>query len=89
MTGYTYRWNDAQTDATLVPIGNCAQCHRPGIAGVGAFELLANVGAFDARASSPLSLTGIVVGPLSFPLTDPAHRVLVPGAPAFSQLLAR
>ncbi|MBI4621805.1 MAG: hypothetical protein HY736_01130 [Verrucomicrobia bacterium] len=190
VTGYTYRWNDAQTDATLVPVGgatqvfqvtdngvtrpqtwtfpsrldcqtchnsvggpvlsfntrqlnrpgragainqiaalaqagyldvssvpapaalpvlvnaadtnlplelrvrsyldvNCAQCHRPGITGAGAFELLANVGAFDARAGTPLSLAGIVNGPLSFPLTDPAHRVLVPGSTTLSQILAR
>lgn len=68
---------------------NCAHCHRPGIAGAGAFDLLQNPGAFDARASTPLSLAGIVDGPLSFPTSDAAHRVLVPGASARSQLLAR
>jgi hypothetical protein len=190
MTGYTYRWNDAQTDATLVPMGgesqvfqvtengvtrpqtwtfpgrldcqtchnsvggpilsfntrqlnragpggamnqivalaqagylnvgtvpdpatlpalvspadlsqplelrarayldvNCAQCHRPGIAAAGAFELLQNPGAFDARASTPLSLAGIVDGALRFPTADSTHRVLAPGSVARSQLLAR
>ncbi|MDO8540305.1 MAG: hypothetical protein Q7S40_07665 [Opitutaceae bacterium] len=68
---------------------NCAQCHRPGIAGAGGFELLGDTGAFDARASTPLSLAGIIDGPLSFPVGDPAHRVVVAGANTRSQLLAR
>ena len=68
---------------------NCAQCHRPGIAAAGTFELLQDPGVFDARASTPLSLAGIVDGPLRFAVGDPGQRVLAPGVAARSQLLAR
>ena len=68
---------------------NCSQCHRPGIAAAGALEFLLDTGAFDARASTPLSLAGIVDGRLSFPAGDSAQRVVAPGAVARSQLLAR
>lgn len=68
---------------------NCAQCHRPGIGAAGIFEFLTNVGPLDARASTPLSLAGIVNGRLGTPASDPAHRMLVPGSSAQSQLLAR
>lgn len=68
---------------------NCAQCHRPGIGAAGTFEFLTNVGPLDARAGTPLSLAGIVNGRLGTPTSDPAHRMLVPGSTAQSQLLVR
>jgi uncharacterized repeat protein (TIGR03806 family) len=60
---------------------NCAQCHRPsGTA----------LGAFDARARTPLSLTRLVGGALvATPAATAADRVLVPGNAARSMLLRR
>lgn len=65
---------------------NCSQCHQPGISNAGTFDFLTNVGLFDARATIPLSLAGIVNGPLAS--GDAAQRVVVPGGPAASRLLA-
>ena len=59
---------------------NCSQCHRPGGTALGSI---------DARALTPLSLTGLVNGALIDNAGDRANRVLVPGDPAHSQLLAR
>ena len=67
---------------------NCAQCHRPGITRAG-LPTLVEAGPFDARATIPLSLAGIMNGPLGFPSGDATHRILVPGDLARSQLLAR
>jgi uncharacterized repeat protein (TIGR03806 family) len=59
---------------------NCAPCHQPtGTA----------LGAWDARASTPLSLTNLINGPLIDDGGDRANRVLVPGDPAHSRLLQR
>ncbi len=59
---------------------NCAQCHQPGGPALGAI---------DARASTPLSLAGLIDGALLDTGTDPANRVIVPGDPARSRLLHR
>ena len=59
---------------------NCASCHQPGGPALGGF---------DARAAIPLSLAGIVNGPLVNNGGDPANRVLVPGNAARSRLLHR
>jgi uncharacterized repeat protein (TIGR03806 family) len=59
---------------------NCSACHQPGGPALGTL---------DARARTPLSLAGLVHGPLLDSAGDPAHRVIVPGNPARSQLLAR
>lgn len=59
---------------------NCSMCHQPGGSALGSI---------DARALTPLSLAGLVHGPLLDPAGDSANRVLVPGDPAHSQLLAR
>ncbi len=67
---------------------NCSQCHRPGIANAGV-PTLGEMGAFDARATIPLSFAAIVNGPLTSATGDGTHRVVVPGDPAKSQLLAR
>jgi uncharacterized repeat protein (TIGR03806 family) len=60
---------------------NCSQCHQPrGTA----------LGAFDARSTTPLSLTGIINGPLfASATTSAADRVIVPGDAAHSVLLRR
>ena len=49
---------------------NCSQCHQPGGTAFGAW---------DARSTSPLSLTGIVNGPLLASAVLPEDRVIVPG----------
>ncbi len=59
---------------------NCSACHQPGGPALGTL---------DARARTPLSLAGLVYGPLLDSAGDPSHRVIVPGDPARSQLLAR
>ncbi len=59
---------------------NCAQCHQPGGSALGSW---------DARASTPLSLAGIVNGPLIDNAGDAANRVIVPGDAAHSRLLRR
>ncbi len=59
---------------------NCSACHQPGGPALGTL---------DARARTPLSLAGLVHGPLLDSAGDPSHRVIVPGDPARSQLLAR
>lgn len=57
---------------------NCAACHQPGGSAPGLW---------DARFSSPLSLTGIVDGPLLDHGGNPANRVIVPGDPGHSRIL--
>ena len=59
---------------------NCAQCHQPGSPGRGLW---------DARFNTPLSLSGIIDGPLATNAGNATHRVLVPGDTTRSQLLAR
>lgn len=59
---------------------NCSSCHQPGGTALGTW---------DARASVPLSLAGLVNGPLIDQGSDPANRVIVPGNPARSRLLQR
>jgi glucose/arabinose dehydrogenase/mono/diheme cytochrome c family protein len=59
---------------------NCAQCHQPGAPGRGLW---------DARFNTPLSLSGIVNGPLATAAGNASHRVIVPGDSTRSQLLAR
>ncbi len=59
---------------------NCAQCHQPGGTALGAF---------DARAATPLSLTGLVNGPVLATAGIPEDRVIVPGDAAHSMLLRR
>lgn len=59
---------------------NCAQCHRPG----GTAQ-----GNWDARASTPTALAGIVNGTLLNTGNNAANRVMVPGDPARSMLLLR
>jgi uncharacterized repeat protein (TIGR03806 family) len=59
---------------------NCAPCHQPG--GTGGSP-------WDARASTPLDLAGILNGPLNDSRGNPAHRVIVPGQPSLSVLLQR
>jgi uncharacterized repeat protein (TIGR03806 family) len=59
---------------------NCAHCHQPeGSA----------LGAWDARASTPLSLSSLVNGALVNNGGDIANRVLVPGNPPHSRILQR
>lgn len=50
---------------------NCSQCHQPGGSALGAW---------DARASTPLSQTGLIDGRLSDDEGDPAHRIVAPGS---------
>jgi uncharacterized repeat protein (TIGR03806 family) len=57
---------------------NCTQCHQPGGTAFGAW---------DARASTPLSLTRIVNGPLLASGVLPEDRVLVPGDEVHTVLL--
>jgi uncharacterized repeat protein (TIGR03806 family) len=59
---------------------NCSQCHQPGGTALGNF---------DARASTPLSLAGIVNGALIDHGGDAANRVLVPGDATHSRILQR
>ena len=59
---------------------NCSQCHQPGGPALGSW---------DARASTPLSLAGLINGPLIDNGGDPANRVIVPGDPEHSRLLQR
>ncbi|HUR56332.1 MAG TPA: PQQ-dependent sugar dehydrogenase, partial [Opitutaceae bacterium] len=59
---------------------NCAQCHQPGGTALGAF---------DARAATPLSLTGLVNGPVIATSGIPEDRVIAPGDAAHSMLLRR
>ncbi|MCI0534951.1 MAG: PQQ-dependent sugar dehydrogenase, partial [Verrucomicrobiales bacterium] len=58
---------------------NCAQCHQPG----GAVQ-----SALDARISTPLAFANIVKSGVRSS-GDPTMRMVTPGAPAQSQLLAR
>ncbi|PAW61823.1 MAG: hypothetical protein B9S34_16000 [Opitutia bacterium Tous-C1TDCM] len=59
---------------------NCASCHRPdGTA----------LGSWDARSLVPLTLAGLVNGPLLDHGGDASARVIVPGDPARSRLLQR
>jgi len=50
---------------------NCAQCHQPGGTAFGAW---------DARSTTPLSLTGIIDGPLIASAALPGDKVIVPGS---------
>ncbi|MDO8544210.1 MAG: PQQ-dependent sugar dehydrogenase [Opitutaceae bacterium] len=59
---------------------NCSHCHQPGASGMGSW---------DARASTPLSLAGIINGPVLDNGGDPASRVLVPGEVLHSKLHLR
>ncbi len=59
---------------------NCAQCHQPGGTALGAW---------DARAKSPLSLAGIVEGALLSSVAQAGDKILVPGDAAHSVLLRR
>ena len=73
---------DATKDLTLRARSyleaNCAQCHQPGGTAFGAW---------DARSTTPLSLAGIVNGPLLASGVQPADRVVVPGSEYYSVLL--
>ncbi len=57
---------------------NCAQCHQPGGTAFGAW---------DARSTTPLSLTGIVNGPLIASAALPGDKVIAPGNELNSVLL--
>ncbi len=57
---------------------NCAPCHQPGGTAFGAW---------DARATTPLSLTGIVNGTLIASAALPGDKVIVPGNELNSVLL--
>jgi len=59
---------------------NCVQCHQPGGTALGNW---------DARSSIPITLAGIINGPLASGNPNSAARVLVPGNPARSELLNR
>jgi uncharacterized repeat protein (TIGR03806 family) len=59
---------------------NCVQCHQPGGTALGNW---------DARSTIPLTLAGIINGPLVSGNADPVARVVVPGDPARSGLLNR
>jgi len=59
---------------------NCSQCHQPGGTAVGAF---------DARARTPLSLAGIVNGRLLSGVAAAGDAILTPGDEAHSMLLRR
>ncbi|MEI7728731.1 MAG: PQQ-dependent sugar dehydrogenase [Verrucomicrobiota bacterium] len=59
---------------------NCAYCHQPG----GTAPTF-----WDARQATPLSLAGIINGPLNDHGSDPDSRIVVPGSPEHSQLLTR
>ena len=59
---------------------NCVQCHQPGGAALGNW---------DARISNPLSLSGLVNGPLINATADPANRAIVPGDTTHSMLLSK
>jgi hypothetical protein len=59
---------------------NCAQCHRPGGTALGAW---------DARASTPLSETGLIHGLLNNNEGDPANRVVAPGSVEHTMIHAR
>jgi len=73
---------DATKDLTLRARSyleaNCAQCHQPGGTAFGAW---------DARSTTPLSLAGIVNGPLLASGVQPEDRVVVPGSEYYSVLL--
>ncbi len=74
--------NDASLEfrARSYLAANCAQCHQPG----GSAQ-----GVWDARFSTPLSASGIINGPLLNNGGDSANRVVKPGDPDHSMLLAR
>jgi hypothetical protein len=59
---------------------NCGQCHQPGSTGVGLF---------DARASPPTELAGLIDGALNDTQGDPENRVVAPGSASRSMLLTR
>ncbi len=61
---------------------NCSQCHQPGGTALGAL---------DARVTTPLSLAGIVNGPLfaSTATAGKTDRVIVPGDATHSMMLRR
>jgi uncharacterized repeat protein (TIGR03806 family) len=59
---------------------NCVQCHQPGGAGLGRF---------DVRLSTSLSASGLINGELVNDLADPQNRVIKPGSPQNSVLLTR
>ncbi len=59
---------------------NCSQCHQPGGP---------TPAAFDARWSTPTRLAGLVNGTLNASGSDPAMRVIAPGAPESSEMLER
>jgi mono/diheme cytochrome c family protein len=59
---------------------NCAFCHQPGALGGGLW---------DARASTPTDLAGLIRGPLTSPHGGPDARVIAPGNPSASALLDR
>jgi uncharacterized repeat protein (TIGR03806 family) len=73
-----------ETRARAYLDANCSQCHQPGGSALGAF---------DARASTPLGLAGIVNGPLfansSTSAASAGERIVVPGNAAHSMLLRR
>src|SRR5581483_8488852 len=58
---------------------NCAQCHRPGIAGA----------YFDARFETPLEKQNLIEGPLRTALGGPAEKVIAPGDVGHSMLYQR
>jgi uncharacterized repeat protein (TIGR03806 family) len=69
-----------ETRARAYLDANCSQCHQPGGTAVGAF---------DARASTPLSLAGIVNGRVLSGVAASGDAIIVPGDTAHSMLLRR
>ncbi|MGH7946371.1 MAG: PQQ-dependent sugar dehydrogenase, partial [Opitutaceae bacterium] len=59
---------------------NCAQCHQRGGTALGSW---------DARASTPLSLSNLINGALVDDGGDAANRIVVPGDPMHSRILQR
>ncbi len=59
---------------------NCSQCHRPGGTALGGW---------DARASVPLSQTGLINGALNNNEGVEENRLIVPGAPGLSMIHSR
>lgn len=59
---------------------NCAQCHRPGGAGLGNF---------DARIGTPTDAANLIDGALNDTMGEPQNRVFAPGSTAHSILPQR
>jgi hypothetical protein len=59
---------------------NCSQCHLPGGTALSTW---------DARASTPLTATGLIMGELNNKEGDPENRLIVPGSVEHSMVHSR